>query len=75
MKIRTCTRRTASCAWLMVEAQFGSEVCTTLSVPYRIQKPTLNDIVQGVKRQTQILYPRTWLHLHASRRGPNPHGH
>ena len=38
----------------VVEAQFGSEVCTTLGVPYRIQKPTLNDIVKGVKRQTQI---------------------
>ena len=31
----------------VVEAQFGSEVCTTLGVPYRIQKPTLNDIVKG----------------------------
>ena len=38
----------------VVEAPFGSEVCTTLGVPYRIQKPTLNDIVKGVKRQTQI---------------------
>ena len=42
----------------VVEAPFGSEVCTTLGVPYRIQKPTLNDIVKGVKRQTQILYPK-----------------
>ena len=40
----------------VVEAPFGSEVCTTLGVPYRIQKPTLNDIVKGVKRQTKILY-------------------
>ena len=32
----------------VVEAPFGSEVCTTLGVPYRIQKPTLNDIVKGV---------------------------
>ncbi len=42
----------------VVKATFGSEVCTTLGVPYRIQKPTLNDIVKGVKRQTQILYPK-----------------
>lgn len=39
-------------------APFGSEVCTSLGVPYRLFKPTLNDIVKGVKRQTQILYPK-----------------
>ena len=60
----------------VVEAQFGSEVCTTLGVPYRIQKPTLNDIVKGVKRQTQILYPKDIGYiLYASRRGAEPHGH
>lgn len=39
-------------------APFGSEVLTTLGVPYCLLKPTLNDIVKGVKRQTQILYPK-----------------
>lgn len=37
---------------------FGSEVLTTLGVPFRIQKPTLSDLIKGVKRQTQILYPK-----------------
>lgn len=39
-------------------APFGSEVQTTLGVPFRIMKPTLADLVKGVKRQTQILYPK-----------------
>ena len=38
----------------VVEAPFGSEVCTTLGVPYRIQKPTLNDIVKGARRRSSI---------------------
>lgn len=36
----------------VVEAPFGSEVYTTLGVPYRIRRPTLNDIVKSVKHQT-----------------------
>lgn len=39
-------------------APFGSEVLTSMGVPYRLQRPTLYDLVKGVKRQTQILYPK-----------------
>ena len=37
---------------------YGSEVLTSLGVPFRIQRPTLADLIKGVKRQTQILYPK-----------------
>ena len=39
-------------------ASYGSEVKTTLGVPMRLMRPTLADLVKGVKRQTQILYPK-----------------
>ena len=39
-------------------AAFGTEVRTTLDVPFRLQEPTLYDLVKGVKRQTQIIYPK-----------------
>lgn len=42
----------------VVAAPFGSEVLTTKGIPFRIFKPTLCDLVQGVKRQTQIIYPK-----------------
>ncbi len=42
----------------VANAEFGSEVLTQLGVPYRVKRPTLYDIVRGVKRQTQILYPK-----------------
>ncbi len=37
---------------------FGAEVCTTLGVPFRVEKPQLFDLVMGIKRQTQIMYPK-----------------
>ncbi|MDR2076060.1 MAG: tRNA (adenine-N1)-methyltransferase [Desulfovibrio sp.] len=37
---------------------FGTEVRTLLGAPYRIMRPTLCDLTRGVKRQTQILYPK-----------------
>jgi tRNA (adenine57-N1/adenine58-N1)-methyltransferase len=37
---------------------FGVEVSTLQGKPYRIMKPTLYDLVRGVKRQTQVLYPK-----------------
>ena len=37
---------------------FGGIVCTHLGRPYRVLKPTLYDLVKGVKRQTQIIYPK-----------------
>jgi tRNA (adenine57-N1/adenine58-N1)-methyltransferase len=43
---------------LLAEADFGSEVRTLLGAPYRLMRPTLFDLVRGVKRLTQILYPK-----------------
>ncbi|MDD6088566.1 MAG: tRNA (adenine-N1)-methyltransferase [Desulfovibrionaceae bacterium] len=42
----------------IAQAEYGSEVLTSQGVPYRLYRPTLSDLVQGVKRQTQILYPK-----------------
>ena len=42
----------------IASAPYGSEVKTTLGVPMRLMRPTLADLVKGVKRQTQILYPK-----------------
>ena len=43
---------------VIAAAPYGSEVCTDKGVPFRLMRPTLNDLVKGVKRQTQILYPK-----------------
>lgn len=40
------------------EVDFGTEILTLQGVPYRILKPTLYDLVRGVRRQTQIIYPK-----------------
>ncbi len=37
---------------------FGVEIQTLQGVPYRVMKPTLYDLVRGVRRQTQIIYPK-----------------
>lgn len=42
----------------VVAADFGTEVTSTLGVPFRLLEPTLYDLVRGVKRQTQIIYPK-----------------
>jgi tRNA (adenine57-N1/adenine58-N1)-methyltransferase len=39
-------------------ASFGSEVSSLQRVPFRIMKPGLYDLVRGVRRQTQVLYPK-----------------
>lgn len=39
-------------------ADFGSLVYTHLNKPFRLVRPTLADMVKGVKRQTQVLYPK-----------------
>ncbi len=39
-------------------AHYGSEVYTSLGVPLRLQEPHLHDLLKGVKRQTQIIYPK-----------------
>lgn len=40
------------------EAGFGGFVRTHLGKPYLILKPTVYDLIKGVKRQTQIMYPK-----------------
>ncbi|MDR1125969.1 MAG: tRNA (adenine-N1)-methyltransferase [Deltaproteobacteria bacterium] len=42
----------------LAEAEFGSEVPTHQGVPYRLKRPGLYDLVRGLKRQTQIIYPK-----------------
>ena len=39
-------------------ADYGGEVRTSLGRPLRLYEPGLYDLVQGVKRQTQIIYPK-----------------
>lgn len=42
----------------IVAANFGAELRTSLGVPMRLQSPQLDDLVMGIKRQTQIMYPK-----------------
>lgn len=42
----------------LAAASFGSEVRTTKGIPYRVLEPTIHDLVRGLKRQTQIIYPK-----------------
>lgn len=43
----------------LVAAQYGDTVTTHIGQPYRVLKPTLHDCIKlGIKRQTQILYPK-----------------
>lgn len=39
-------------------AGFGGLAATHLGHPFRVVRPTLYDLVKGVKRQTQIIYPK-----------------
>lgn len=39
-------------------ADYGTEVTTSLGMPVRLQQPGLHDLIKGVKRQTQIIYPK-----------------
>ena len=43
----------------LAAAEYGTEIRTRQGVPFRVQRPTITDLVKGVKRQTQIIYPRT----------------
>ncbi|MDR1947650.1 MAG: tRNA (adenine-N1)-methyltransferase [Desulfovibrio sp.] len=45
-------------AGLLAETPFGAEVETLKGIPYRVLKPSLYDLTRGVKRRTQILYPK-----------------
>lgn len=40
------------------EASFGDVVHTNLNVPIRLEEATLTDRLMGLKRQTQIIYPK-----------------
>ena len=42
----------------VAEVGFGQYVKTHLGRPYLVLKPTLHDLIKGVKRQTQIMYPK-----------------
>ena len=39
-------------------ADYGGEVRTSLGLPLRLYQPGLSDLVKGVQRQTQIIYPK-----------------
>lgn len=39
-------------------AEYGRTVFTRQGYPYRLMRPSLYDLVRGVKRQTQVLYPK-----------------
>ena len=42
----------------LAASEFGTEVRTAMGVPFRLEKPQLYDLVMGIKRQTQIMYPK-----------------
>lgn len=42
----------------IAEAGFGGIVRSHLGFPYRVLKPTVYELIKGVKRQTQIMYPK-----------------
>lgn len=42
----------------LAAAPYGSEVLTSMGVPFRLREPVLHDLIKGVKRQTQIIYPK-----------------
>ena len=44
-------------------ADYGEEVRTSLGLPLRLYKPGLYDLVTGIKRQTQIIYPKDIAHI------------
>ncbi len=40
------------------QADFGATIKTHLGRPYRVVKPTIYDLIKGIKRKTQIIYPK-----------------
>ena len=42
----------------LAAAAYGDELRTALGLPLRLYKPGLHDLIQGVTRQTQIIYPK-----------------
>ncbi len=47
----------------LLEANFGDEVYTNLNYPFRVQEPQLYDLIMGIKRQTQIMYPKDMAYI------------
>ena len=45
------------------EVPFGGAARTVLDVPFLLQKPGIADLLMGVKRQTQIIYPKDIAHI------------
>ena len=39
-------------------AEYGQVLLTRQGYPYRLMRPSLYDLLRGVKRQTQVLYPK-----------------
>lgn len=52
------TSHGAICMDEVLAAGFGSTVETRQGMPYKIMRPTLKDLLKGIKRQTQIIYPK-----------------
>lgn len=42
----------------IARAGYGAIVRSHLGFPYRVLKPTVYELIKGVKRQTQIMYPK-----------------
>ncbi len=47
----------------VAEADFGDTVRTSLDRPIQVLQATLEDLLQGIKRQTQIIYPKDAAYL------------
>ncbi len=47
----------------LAAAEFGSEVMSSSGVPFRLERPQLHDLVMGIKRQTQIMYPKDMAYI------------
>ncbi len=47
----------------LLNASFGDEVYTNLNYPFRVQEPQLYDLIMGIKRQTQIMYPKDMAYI------------
>lgn len=48
----------ALAAETIAEADYGSIVHTTMGMPIRIEEASLPDLLMGIKRKTQIIYPK-----------------
>lgn len=43
---------------VVASADYGMVVATSLGMPVRLERPTLPDLLTGIKRRTQIIYPK-----------------